>query len=40
MQDDEKILEVHKELEDLKDYIKHDSDNIKSNMHDYFTFPK
>ncbi|HGE8349149.1 TPA: hypothetical protein ACGD69_000467 [Serratia marcescens] len=40
MQDEEKILEVHKELEDLKDYIKHDSDNIKSNMHDYFTFPK
>ena len=40
MQDDEKILEVHKELEDLKDYIKHDSDNIKSNMHDYFIFPK
>lgn len=37
---DEKILEVHKELEDLKDFIKHDSHNIKSNMHDYFTFPK
>lgn len=40
MQDDEKIFEVHKELEVLKDCIKHDSDNIKSNMHDYFTFPK
>lgn len=40
MQDDEKIFEVHKELEVLKDCIKHDSDNIKSNMHDYFTFRK
>jgi hypothetical protein len=40
MKDDEKISEVHKELEVLKDCIKHDSDNIKSHMHDYFTFPK
>ncbi|WP_127341416.1 hypothetical protein [Enterobacter ludwigii] len=40
MQDDEMILEAHKELGDLKDYIKYDSDNIKSNMHDYFILPK